>query len=387
VRLVSQEDIRRHDAGELPPSKTIETDLAYLLYTSGSTGDPKGVMISHRASLTFIDWAVATFRLTEWDRVTSHAPFHFDLSTCDLFATIAAGGTVFLVPEGTSVFPERLAELLERERITVAYLVPSVLSLLVTYGGLAAHDLSSIRTLLFAGEVLPIGNLRRAVAAMPHAAHFNLYGPTETNVCTWYAVTPSDLEPDRTEPVPIGVACENVGVFAVDDDGHLVTGPGTTGELWVRGPGLAYGYWGDPDRTARQFVVNPFEPRFRELAYRTGDIVRLADNGTDWIYVGRRDHMVKSRGYRIDLGEIEAALYATPAVRAAAVVTVPDDLIGNRVKAYVVLAAGVDVTATELRANCSRLLPRYMVPDTIELRDGLPTTSTGKVDRRLLASA
>jgi acyl-coenzyme A synthetase/AMP-(fatty) acid ligase len=262
-----------------------------------------------------------------------------------------------------------------------------VLSLLVTYGQLDEHDLSTVRAVLFAGEVLPIRNLRLAVAAMPQAVHYNLYGPTETNVCTAYQVQPGDLAPDRTQPVPIGTACENTEVFAVGEGGELVTEPGGTGELWVRGPGLASGYWGDAERTARQFVANPYQEQFREIAYRTGDIVSLADNGVDWQYVGRRDQMVKSRGYRIELGEIEAALYADPGVKDAAVVTVADDLLGNRVKAYVVLAAGADLSPMELRASCSRRLPRYMVPDSIELCDDLPRTATGKVDRPMLAHA
>jgi amino acid adenylation domain-containing protein len=387
VTVLGEADVRRQDPARLPAASTIETDLAYVLYTSGSTGTPKGVMISHRASLTFIDWSVAAVALTAADRVTNHAPLQFDLSTFDIFATIAAGGTVVLVPEGTSIFPGRLAALLERERITVTYLVPSVLSLLVTYGELHAHDLSSVRAVLFAGEVLPIRNLRLSVAAMPEAAHYNLYGPTETNVCTSYRVQPRDLAPDRTQPVPIGRACANTEVFAVGEGGELVTEPGATGELWVRGPGLASGYWGDPERTARQFVANPYQVQFREIAYRTGDIVSLTDNGVDWQYVGRRDQMVKSRGYRIELGEIEAALYADPGVKDAAVVTVPDDLLGNRVKAYVVLAPGAELTPMELRASCSRRLPRYMVPDSIELCEDLPRTATGKVDRPMLAKA
>jgi amino acid adenylation domain-containing protein len=383
MRCVSWDEVQAQPAGP-PPLETIEADLAYVLYTSGSTGDAKGVMISHRTILTFIDWSCRTFRLSENDRVTSHAPLHFDLSTFDIFATIKAGGTVVLVPERLSLFPPQMLQLLEQERVTVTYLVPSILSLMVTYGELDARDLSALRAILFAGEVFPIKYLRRLVAAIPRARYYNLYGPTETNVCTWYQVRPADLDPERTRPVPIGVACENIEVFAVNEHGQLVTGPGQEGELWVRGPCVAQGYWGDPERTARGFVTNPFQPWFQDRAYRTGDIVMLDDNGVDWLYRGRRDSMIKSRGYRVELGEIESALYGHEKVKEAAVIAVPDELVGNRIRAFVVPVGGSEVTGGELQAHCEQRLPRYMLPERIAVREELPKTSNGKIDRQRL---
>jgi len=387
LRVVTWSQISEQDDGPVSPSGAIETDLAYILYTSGSTGEPKGVMISHRTILTFVNWSCEAFRMTPADRVTSHAPLHFDLSTFDIYATLKNSGTAVLVPERVSVFPIQLADLLQHERITISYLVPSILSLMITYGDLESHDFSALRALLFAGEVFPIKSLRRLAAAIPHCDFYNLYGPTETNVCTYYKVQPTDLTPDRTRPVPIGVACENTGVFAVNDRQQRVTGPGCEGELWVRGSCVAQGYWGDADKTSANFVSNPFQPYFREIAYRTGDIVMLADDGVNWIYVGRRDHMVKSRGYRIELGEIEAALYAHQKVKEAAVIAVPDDLIGNRIKAFVVPVQGDNLSRQDLEAHCSHVLPRYMLPETFEFRDELPKTSTGKINRLLLAQA
>jgi acyl-CoA synthetase (AMP-forming)/AMP-acid ligase II len=266
----------------------------------------------------------------------------------------------------------------------VTYLVPSILSLMVNYGEFGRHDLSAIRTILFAGEVFPIKYLRQLAAAIPHADFYNLYGPTETNVCTYYRVQPKDLDPDCTQPVPIGTACENLEVFAVDEEGKLVTEPGRDGELWVRGSGVAQGYWGDPAKTARGFVRNPFQPYFEEVAYRTGDLVTLDPDGTNWRYVGRRDHMVKSRGYRIELGEIEAALYGCEWVKEAAVVAIPDDLLGNRLAAFIVPLDGKSLTIKDLQAHCGQSLPRYMIPEFIEFRASLPKTSTGKIDRTLL---
>lgn len=387
VQVVPWVDVQSQEHSPVAVDSVIATDLAYILYTSGSTGDPKGVMISHQTIFTFINWCDETFHMTQDDRVTSHAPLHFDLSTFDIYVTMKAGGTVVLIPENLSVFPVRLADLLQSERITVTYLVPSILSLLVSYGKLAAHDLSSLRALLFAGEVFPIKYLRQLMAVIPHADYYNLYGPTETNVCTYYKVRPEDVAPACTQPVPIGRACGNVAVFAVNDEGQQVTEPGEEGELWVRGPCVAQGYWGDPEKTRRHFLRNPFQCHFEEVVYRTGDIVRLAVDRVNWVYVGRRDHMIKSRGYRIELGEIETALYSHQGVKEAVVVAIPDALIGNRLKAFVVPQRGSGFTPKDLEAHCRQYLPRYMIPESIELRDELPKTSTGKINRPLLAKA
>lgn len=384
-RMISWMDVQNCPAEPPEPTGATDTDLAYILYTSGSTGDPKGVMISHRTIFTFINWCFTAFGMSETDRVTSHAPLHFDLSTFDIYVTIKAGGTVVLVPENLTVIPSRFTKLLQDEAITVTYLVPSVLSLLVSYGNLDSFDLSGLRAVLFAGEVFPIKYLRQLVARIPRADYFNLYGPTETNACTFYKVKPSDLAPGRTQPVPIGRACENMEVFAVDKDQELITEPDVEGELWVRGSGVAQGYWGDPSKTAERFTRNPFQSDFEELVYRTGDIVKLDQDRVNWIFVGREDHMVKSRGYRIELGEIEAALYAHDRVKEAAAVAIPDEMLGNRIKAIVVPREENSLTSKQLEEHCLDHLPRYMVPHAFEVREGLPKTSSGKVDRSSLA--
>ena len=386
VELIQWKTVLSNPDTAAPSNGTIETDLAYILYTSGSTGQPKGVMISHRTIFTFINWCQDTFRLSSEDRVTSHAPLHFDLSTFDLYATMKAGGTIVLVPEHLSTLPSQLAEFLENERITITYMVPSILSLMVSFGSLSKRNFAHLRAILFAGEVFPIKYLRRLVAAIPHPEYYNLYGPTETNVCTYYKVQPQDTAPGNGDvPLPIGVACENMEVFAVAEDGRVVTEPGMEGELWARGSCVAQGYWGDAEKTARSFVPNPFQKACREIAYKTGDIVKLHEDRRNWIYVGRRDHMIKTRGYRVELGEIETALYKHEEVKEAAVVAIPDDILGSRLRAFAVLAEGSTLKSKELEVFCAKLVPKYMVPESFEFCQELPKTSTGKIDRTALA--
>jgi amino acid adenylation domain-containing protein len=362
-----------------PEDSTISLDLAYILYTSGSTGDPKGVMLTHGNALAFVQWAVQEFGVTGDDRLSGHAPLHFDLSVFDVFAAAWAGATLVLVPATVSIFPFELARYIRSNRITVWYSVPSILAMLTLRGGLAPGDLPSLRTVLFAGEVFPTRYLRRLMEQLPHARFANLYGPTETNVCTWYEVRP--LARDDARPIPIGRAIADVEVFAVTDDGRRAQ-PGEVGELLVRGPTVMRGYWGNPTRTADSLVPNPFRPEPHDPVYRTGDLA-VQDETGNWLYLGRRDGQVKSRGYRIELGEIEATLYAHTGVTECAAVAVPDELVTNRIKVYVVSREGMEERA--LAEFCAERLPRYMVPELWEFREALPKTSTGKIDRRCLS--
>jgi amino acid adenylation domain-containing protein len=379
--IVPWDDVLAEPSEAPGAGQAIDTDLAYILYTSGSTGTPKGVMISHRASLTFVEWSAACTDLGEQDRVCSPAPLHFDLSVFDVFAACRAGACMVVVPEMMSIFPARLAQWLERERISVWYSVPSVLTMLVTRGNLSAFELSGLRAIIFAGEVFPAKYLTQLMAQVPGARYLNWYGPTETNVCTWYEVPPGA---ELTAPVPIGKACANTDLFAVTGDGSRVSKPGEEGELLVRGSGLMTGYWGNAEKTRSVLVSNPFQAAYDEWAYRTGDLVTLDDDG-NYVYVGRRDGMVKTRGYRVELGEVEAALYAHPAISEAAVLPVPDELLGSRLRA-VICADGADgLTREEVLDHCRRRLPAYMVPDVVEFCAALPRTSTGKVDRVRLA--
>lgn len=363
-----------------PGVHRIRTDLAYILYTSGSTGQPKGVMISHQAALTFIDWAFEEFEVTQDDRVSNHAPLHFDLSVFDVYVTFRAGGCLVLVPHEYSTFPTMLTKLIAEEKITIWYSVPSALILMMTKGGFSKQDYPDLRLILFAGEVFPIRYLRE-LRGLVQSRLCNLYGPTETNVCTFYDA--SDLEEGREEPVPIGKAIMDYDVFALTKAGALA-GPDEEGELCARGPGLMSGYWGDEEKTGRLLVRNPLQKHFEEKIYRTGDLVRLDSQG-NYHYISRIDNMIKSRGYRIELGEIEAAIYSHPDVVEAVVVAVPYDDISNRIIAFVV-TDNEGLAMDEVLKRCRDRLPRYMVPESLETRQALPKTSTGKIDRNRLIS-
>jgi amino acid adenylation domain-containing protein len=356
-------------------------DLAYILYTSGSTGEPKGVMLSHRNALSFVNWAGDTFAISAQDRLANHAPFHFDLSVFDLYVGARAGATVFPVSPRIAAFPAAIAKQWSEQKLTVWYTTPSTLVLMLTRGGLATVDLSCLRLLLFAGEVFPVKYLRAVMELAPQARFANLYGPTETNVCTWYEVS---SPPQGSNPVPIGKACSDCELYILDEALKPVS-DGCTGELWVSGGTVMQGYWGRPEHTSHTLRSIEIRPGLTVRAYNTGDLVRKCADG-NLEFLGRRDHQVKTRGYRVELGEIESVLHRHPAVDEAVVLALPDEVIGHRLAAVVVIRQKTEVSAAELQKHCADALPRYMVPGTIEFRSSLPRTSSGKVDRQALVT-
>jgi amino acid adenylation domain-containing protein len=352
-------------------------DLAYILYTSGSTGRPKGVMHSHGTALSFVNWCSQELRPTDRDRFSSHAPFHFDLSILDLYVSLKHGATLVLIGEELGKQPQQLAELIAEERLSIWYSTPSILRLLVEFGRMERFDYPALRIVIYAGEVFPPKHQRALRARWPRPVYYNLYGPTETNVCTYDKVT--DVPPDDHQgPLPIGSACSGDRTRAVNADG-LPVPPGEEGELLVSGGSVMLGYWNLPENNSRVFAREPDGTRW----YRTGDMV-VDQGGGYYLFLGRRDRMVKRRGYRVELAEIEAALHGHDCITEAGVIAIPDPESGVLIKAFVAWTGGSAPSTVELKSFAAMRLPAYMIPDRFVVLPSLPKTSTDKIDYQKL---
>jgi amino acid adenylation domain-containing protein len=381
VRCIPWEDAYHVSSQPLLHNLT-EQDLAYILYTSGSTGTPKGIMHTHRSGLSFAEWAADEYGLQPDDRLSNHAPLHFDLSTFDFFAGAIAGATTVIIPEALTKFPANLSRLMQDERISVWYSVPFALMQLMERGVLEARDLSALRWLLFAGEVFPTKHLRQLMSLLPKVRFSNLFGPTETNVCTYYHVPEP---PESDDPIPIGKACANIEDLVVDPDGKPVPA-GEVGELLIRGGVVMKGYWGQPEKTNNGFFKRRVFGDFDDIFYRTGDLVHLDAQG-NYRYLGRKDRQIKTRGYRVELDEIEVALLAHEAVEEAAVYPIPDGQGSNLIAASVIPAPDKELSESALVEHLGKRLPPYAIPVQIELAADFPRTSTGKINRRELQAA
>ena len=345
-------------------------DLAYVLFTSGSTGRPKGVMMTHAAALAFARWAAGFVGLQRSDRCGNHAPLHFDLSTFDLFATLLAGATTVIVPPAASAFPAALAKLMEQQAISVWYSVPSVWLDLLRSGQLEGRDLSELRALIYAGEAFPPRPLRRLMGLLPDCRVYNFFGPTETNVCAAYELPgPTRSGDAEGADVPIGAVCDGLQAEIVD------------GELRVSGPWVMRGYWGQPALTAQTLARGADGQTY----VRTGDLVRRGQDGL-LRFVGRGDAMVKIDGYRVELGEVEAAACQVPGVEQACAVAFKVEEERSRSTLALFYTSAGDVDPQTVIAGLRQRLPPYMLPTRAEPLPALPRLSSGKVDRQRLAA-
>lgn len=360
-----------------PPIRRRPEDPAHILFTSGSTGEPKGVVISHRSVLAFVRWANDHFGLGPGDRTSGHSPLFFDLSTYDIYGSFAAGAELHLVPPQLNLLPQRLASFIRERRLTQWFSVPSILSYMVQLGAVRERDFPELRRVLWCGEVFPTAALRRWMERVPHVTYTNLYGPTEATIASsFHDVTRRPADPG--EELPIGRACAGEELVVLDEARRPLP-DGTAGDLYIGGVGLSEGYWRAPELTAGSFVDVPGKGRL----YRTGDRARRDGSGR-FYYLGRVDQQIKSRGYRIELGEIENALQSLEDLRESAVVAIPTGgFEGSRIcAAYVPRESDPLVSPADLRRKLGERLPGYMIPTQWGAWAALPRTPNGKVDRR-----
>jgi len=374
-----QEEIEQ-ESSLLPIPKNGSKDLAYIFYTSGSTGKPKGVMITHGNIISFTNWAVSRFNITENDKLSNHAPMHFDLSTFDIYCTFKSGATLFIVPYELNLFPEKIVQFIEKNELTIWLSVPSILVYMARMNVLSPQRMPTLKMIFSTGEVFPTPFLVQWMQLYPHKKFINMFGPTETTVeCTYYII--DEIPQDLSKNIPMGKACDHLEVFALNDTNQKTT-VGEVGELYVRGPAVSPGYWNNPEKTAQTFVLNPLFPHLNDYVYKTGDLVELKEDG-NYLFRGRKDNQIKFMGYRIELGEIEAAIYSLKYIKEAGVIFIPADE-KSEIVAY--LSIKEEKTIEQIKKDIGTIVPKYMVPRTIIIEKELPRTSTGKVDKVTLKS-
>ncbi len=368
-------------SGDALPKRGAAGDTAHLLFTSGSTGQPKGVIITHANVSSFVDWAISYFGTRSDDRISGHPPLHFDLSTFDIYATFRAGAQLWPVPPGT-LLPRQLADFISSSRLTQWFCVPSAMTYMAKLGAVPDEGFPTLERVLWCGEVLPTPVLVHWMRCVRQARFTNLYGPTEATIASSYYTVPA-IPADETAAIPIGSACAGEELLVVDDQLQPIP-DGEIGELCIGGAGLSPGYWRDEQKTSLAFVPDPRPDRQGEHIYRTGDLARVGDDGLHY-FLGRTDSQIKSRGYRIELGEIETAINALPDVAECAVVGVESDgFEGTAICCAFAPASGVRVTPDALRSALSSSLPSYMLPSRWEAMETLPKNVNGKIDRRRL---
>jgi amino acid adenylation domain-containing protein len=351
--------------------------LAYIMYTSGSTGQPKGVPITHANATHFVDWAVAHYGLAAGDRNSSHPPLHFDLSVLDVFGTLGTGGTLHLVPPEANLLPASIGGLIAEQELTQWFSVPSILTYIAKHDAIPPDGYPALHRVLACGEVLPTATLIYWMERVPHARFSNLYGPTETTVASSFHDV-VDAPADAASAVPIGVPLPGEELLVLNGDMKQAA-IGELGDLYIAGAGVSPGYWEDPARTEAAFVADPRRPG--RIIYRTGDLASVDELGVHHFH-GRSDTQIKSRGYRIELGEIEAALSSLDYLIGAVAVPVRDDTFGSvSVSCAYVPHPGAEVTPLRIRRDLSPLLPAYMIPTGWREFDSFPANRNGKIDR------
>lgn len=354
----------------------IDTDIMYVLFTSGSTGIPKGTVLTHRAVITYIKWVIETFNINKSTIWGSQTPFYFSMSITDVFSTIATGATLCIIPKMYFSFPIKLVEFINKNNINTIYWVPSALCIVANLKVLETEKFKTLNKVLFAGEVMPVKQLNMWMDALPEAMFANLFGPTETtDICSYYVV---DHKFRNDESIPIGKHCDNCNLIIVDENNKEIEPKDTknSGELLVRGSFLASGYYKNIAKTNEVFVQNPLNDKYNEIVYRTGDIVKYNENG-EIIYLSRKDYQIKHMGYRIELGEIEKNIYGIDEVVLCACV------YDDKTERIVLFYQG-DIEKDNLAKKLNDKLLPYMRPNAYVKLTKMPYNMNGKIDRKKL---
>lgn len=351
--------------------KIVDTDLLYVLFTSGSTGVPKGVSICHRSVIDYIDWVTETFNITQKDTFGNQAPFYFDNSILDIYSCMKTGATLNIIPKKLFFQPVPLLEYIKYNKINTIFWVPSALIVVSKLKAFRNVDLSdTLKRVLFCGEVMPNKQLNIWRKFLPNVTYANLYGPTEiTDACTYYIV---DREFSDDEPLPIGIPMSNTDILVLNDEDKLVTDD-EVGELCVRGTSLAMGYYNNPEKTRSAFVQNPLNKAVPEIIYRTGDLVRYNEY-REIIYISRKDFQIKHLGHRIELGEIETAISSLEEVTL-------NCCLYDEKNQRIVLFVDAQVDRDYIKERIEKLVPEYMIPGKVIYLENMPINANGKIDR------
>lgn len=353
-------------------SAVIDTDPIYIMFTSGSTGAPKGVTVPHRGVIDYAMWVSDTFNLDENSILGNQAPFYFDNSIFDIYSMLLTGAQMTIIPEKLFMFPSKLPEFVRDNHISTIFWVPTVMINVANSGVLSEIELPELKNVVFCGEVMPNTQLNIWRKNQPQCLYANLYGPTEiSDVCTYYI---ADREFADSDPLPIGKSCENMRIIILNEE-NKIAAPNEQGELCVIGAGVSLGYWNAPELTQKAFVQNPANPYYNERIYRTGDLAYINDEGLI-IFLGRKDNQVKVKGNRIELGEIENAAMCIGSIKGAcAVYDEPNQKI-------VLFAESCEaLMLRRVNLELKKYIPQYMLPGRLVVMDKFPHTANDKIDR------
>lgn len=353
-------------------SAVIDTDPIYIMFTSGSTGAPKGVTVPHRGVIDYAMWVRDTFNIDENTNLGNQAPFYFDNSIFDIYSMLLTGAKMTIIPEKLFMFPSKLPEFVRDNHITTIFWVPTVMINVANSGVLSEIEMPELKNVVFCGEVMPNTQLNIWRKHQPRCVYANLYGPTEiSDVCSYYIV---DRDFADSDPLPIGKACENMRIIILNEE-NKIADVNEQGELCVIGTGVSLGYWNAPGLTRKAFTLNPANPYYPERIYRTGDLAYINDEGLI-MFLGRKDNQVKVKGNRIELGEIETAAMCVPSVKGACAV------YDEREQKIVLFVESCEaLMLRKVNLELKKYIPQYMLPSRLVVMDRFPHTANDKIDR------